>query len=110
MTEAPKKDDEQSTEEKIATQAELGGRTMAAPPGGSGISSGLQPGGTTPATGSLGGIGSLGVRGASSGGDAPGVRSDGTSGASGMPTNDTEPGGGTVGPDDPKMQGRPGPG
>jgi hypothetical protein len=78
-----------ATAEKFATQAETGeGRSMARPGGGSGISSGLQPGSTSPNNAPLGGdMGSIGAPGGSTG----------TSGLSGNVTNDTMPEGGATG-------------
>ncbi|MBV8612873.1 MAG: hypothetical protein JOY66_03760 [Acetobacteraceae bacterium] len=55
----------------------------------SGLVSGTQPGDTSAATGSAGGVGSLGPRGIGTGA--------GPSGMSGAPTNDTAPGGGMTG-------------
>lgn len=84
------------TAEKIAAQAEAGGRTMARPAGATGTASGLNPGGTLP-TGSATGIGSIGTPGATadSAQTPTGTNPDGTSGMSGAPTNDSQPGGGT---------------
>src|SRR3954471_18117770 len=78
-----------ATAEKFATQAETGeGRTMARP-GGSGISSGLQPGSSSPNNAPLGGdMGSLG---------SPGGSTGGAGSLSGNVTNDTMPSGGAVG-------------
>ena len=75
--------------EKRAAQQEVGGRTMARPADASGPVSGTQPGDTSAATGSAGGVGSLGLRGVGTGA--------GPSGMSGAPTNDTAPGGGMTG-------------
>jgi len=76
--------------EKFATQAETGeGRSMARPGGSSGISSGLQPGSSSPNNAPLGGdMGSLGV---------PGGNTGGAGSLSGSETNDTMPSGGGVG-------------
>src|SRR5881409_2417515 len=78
-----------STAEKFATQGETGeGRSMARPGGGAGISSGLQPGSTSPNNAPLGGdMGSIGAPGGSTG----------TSGLSGNVTNDSMPEGGATG-------------
>lgn len=75
--------------EKLATQAETGeGRSMARP-GGSGISSGLQPGSSSPNNAPLGDdMGSLG---------APGGNTGAAGSLSGNVTNDTMPSGGAVG-------------
>ena len=75
--------------EKRAAQQEVGGRTMARPADASGLVSGTQPGDTSAATGTAGGVGSLGLRGVGTGA--------GPSGMSGAPTNDTAPGGGMTG-------------
>lgn len=82
--------------EKIAAQAEAGGRTMARPAGATGVASGLNPGGTLP-TGSAAGIGSIGTHGATadSAQGTTGTNPDGTSGMGGALTNDSQPGGGT---------------
>jgi hypothetical protein len=96
--------------ERKAAQAESGGRTMANPGnplgaalGATGGSSELQPSGISLSAGSLGDLGSRGTpddrRGGVTGAAGPGAGTNlgGTSGASGMPTNDEAPGGGTVG-------------
>jgi hypothetical protein len=76
------------TEKRLAQQ-EAAGRTVARPADASGLVSGSQPGDTSATTGTEGGVGSLGLRGISTG--------EGTSGMSGAPTNDALPGGGMTG-------------
>ncbi|MBV8914148.1 MAG: hypothetical protein JOZ05_14050 [Acetobacteraceae bacterium] len=75
--------------EKFATQAETGeGRSMARPAGAS-LSSGLQPGSTSPNNAPLGGdMGALGT---------PGGNTGGAGSLSGNVTNDTMPSGAGVG-------------
>src|SRR3954447_8565187 len=75
--------------EKFGTQAETGeGRSMARP-GGSGISSGLQPGSVSPNNAPLGGdMGSI---------RAPRRSTGGAASLSGNVTNDSMPSGGAVG-------------
>lgn len=75
--------------EKLAVQAETGGRTAARPGGASGISSGLQPGSTSPSNAPLrGDMGSIG---------APGGSTGGAGSLSGQVTNDSMPEGGATG-------------
>ena len=82
-----------ATAEKFATQAETGaGRSMARPGGSAGISSGLQPGSTSPNNAPLGGdMGSLG---------SPGGNTGGAGSLSGNVANDSMPSGGAVGDKD----------
>jgi hypothetical protein len=74
-----KGDTDASQEQRPEAQAGRTGHSVATPAtGSSGISSGLQPGGTLPSTGGLGGLGSLGTPDAASGGAAGGKAEGGS--------------------------------
>ena len=74
-----------NSESESNTAPGLGKAVVPGSGGASGISSGVQPGGTTPSSGMVGRAGTIG---------APA-----TSGVSGAETNDSQPGGGTVAAD-----------
>jgi hypothetical protein len=79
-----------SEAEKRRAQQEAGlGRTAERSGSGSGLVFRTQPGDPSAAIGTAGGVGSVGTRGIDTGAA--------TSGMSGAPTNDAEPGGGMVG-------------